>query len=259
MTRRHVFFGVSVLLFVASALITIVWSTSMSAMGEMLMPGDWSMSMTWTQMPGQTWPGAAASFLGMWVVMMLAMMLPSLVPVLWNYRKAVSGANERHPGWRTSLVGAGYFFVWTVFGVAIFPLGVALAAVAMRQPAISRGVPLAIGVVILIAGALQFTAWKGRQLACCRDESTRCIALPASAESALRHGVKLGLQCGPCCANLMVILLAAGVMNLGAMAVVTAAITVERLAPAGEQSARAIGVIVVGAALLLITRAIALA
>jgi predicted metal-binding membrane protein len=79
MTRRHVFFGVSVLLFVTSALITIVWSTSMSAMGEMLMPGDWSMSMTWTQMPGQTWPGAAASFLGMWVVMMLAMMLPSLV------------------------------------------------------------------------------------------------------------------------------------------------------------------------------------
>jgi predicted metal-binding membrane protein len=57
----------------------------------------------------------------------------------------------------------------------------------------------------------------------------------------------------------MVILLVAGVMNLGAMAVVTAAITVERVAPAGEQSARAIGVIVVGAALLLITRAIALA
>ena len=258
-TRTHVFFGVSMLLFVASALITIAWSTSMSAMGEMLMPGDWSMSMTWMRMPGQTWPGAAASFLGMWVVMMLAMMLPSLVPVLWNYRKAVSGANERHPGWRTSLVGAGYFFVWAVFGVAIFPLGVALAAVAMRQPAISRGVPLATGVVILIAGALQFTAWKGRQLACCRDESTRCIAPPASAESALRHGVQLGLRCGPCCANLMVILLAAGVMNLGAMTVVTAAITVERLAPAGEQTARAIGVIVVGAALLLITRAVGLA
>ena len=57
----------------------------------------------------------------------------------------------------------------------------------------------------------------------------------------------------------MVILLVAGVMNLGAMAVVTAAITIERLAPAGEQAARAIGVIVVGAALLLITRAIGLA
>jgi len=256
---QQAFLGISALLFADSAALTIAWSGSMSGMGEMPMPGGWTMSMAWMRMPGQTWPGAAASFLGMWVVMMVAMMLPSLVPVLWNYRKAVSGANERHPGWRTSLVGAGYFFVWTVFGVAIFPFGVALAAVAMRQPAISRGVPLATGVVILIAGTLQFTAWKGRQLACCRDESTRCIAPPASAESALRHGVQLGLRCGPCCANLMVILLAAGVMNLGAMAVVTAAITVERVAPAGEQSARAIGVIVVGAALLLITRAVGLA
>jgi predicted metal-binding membrane protein len=258
-TQKHVFLGVSALLFGASALITIVWSTSMSAMGEMLMPGDWSMSMTWMRMPGQTWLGAAASFLGMWVVMMVAMMLPSLVPMLWNYRKAVSAANERHLGWRTSLVGAGYFFVWTAFGVAIFPTGVALAAVTMQQPAISRGVPLAIGVVILIAGALQFTAWKGRQLACCRDESTPRLAVPASTGSALRHGVQLGLRCGPCCANLMVILLVAGVMNPGAMAVVTAAITVERLAPAGEQTARAVGVIVVGAALLLITRAVGLA
>ena len=259
MTQKHIFLGVSALLFVASALITIAWSASMSGMGEMVMPGDWSMSMTWMRMPGQTWLGAAASFLGMWVVMMVAMMLPSLAPMLWNYRTAVRGANERHLGWRTSLVGAGYFFVWTVFGVAIFPLGVALAAVAMHQPAISRAVPLAIGVVILIAGALQFTAWKGRQLACCRDESTPRLAAPASAGSALRHGVQLGLRCGPCCANLMMILLVAGVMNLGAMAVVTAAITVERVAPAGEQSARAIGVIVVGAALLLITRAVGLA
>ena len=57
----------------------------------------------------------------------------------------------------------------------------------------------------------------------------------------------------------MVILLVAGVMNPGAMAVVTAAITIERLAPAGVQMARAIGMIVVGAALLLIARAVGLA
>ena len=45
------------------------------------MPGGWTMAMAmaWTRMPGQTWPGAAASFLGMWVVMMVAMMLPSVV------------------------------------------------------------------------------------------------------------------------------------------------------------------------------------
>jgi predicted metal-binding membrane protein len=71
------FFGVSALLFAASAAATIVWCASMSAMGEMPMPGGWTVSMAWMRMPGQTWPGAAASFLGMWVVMMVAMMLPS--------------------------------------------------------------------------------------------------------------------------------------------------------------------------------------
>ena len=85
---QRAFFGVSALLFAASAAVTIVWCASMSAMGEMPMPGDWTMSTAWMRMPGQTWPAAAASFLGMWVVMMMAMMLPSLVPMLWRYRQA---------------------------------------------------------------------------------------------------------------------------------------------------------------------------
>ena len=67
----------------------VVWCGSMSAMGEMPMPGSWTMSMAWMRMPGQTWPGSAASFLGMWVVMMVAMILPCLVPMLWRYRQAV--------------------------------------------------------------------------------------------------------------------------------------------------------------------------
>src|SRR6266446_4305348 len=130
------------------------------------MPGGWSMSVAWMRMGGQTWPGAAASFLGMWVVMMVAMMLPSLVPMLWRYRQAVGRIGETRLGWLTALVGVGYFFVWTVFGVAAFPLGIALAEVEMQQPALARAVPTAIGVVVLIAGALQFTAWKARHLTC---------------------------------------------------------------------------------------------
>ena len=52
----------------------------MSRMDEMATPGGWTMSMAWMRMPGKTWPGAAASFVGMWVVMML----PSLAPMLWR-------------------------------------------------------------------------------------------------------------------------------------------------------------------------------
>lgn len=82
----------------------------MSAMHGMPMPGGWTLSMMWMRMPGQTWPGVAAAFLGMWTVMMVAMMLPSLVPMLWRYRQRV-GATGAHLDTMTLLIGAGYFFV----------------------------------------------------------------------------------------------------------------------------------------------------
>jgi predicted metal-binding membrane protein len=252
---ERAFFGLSALLFAASAAATIHWCTSMSAMGQMPMPGGWTMSMAWMRMPGQTWPGAAASFLGMWFVMMVAMMLPSLVPTLWRYRQTVGRTGKTRLDWLTAIVGAGYFFVWTVFGMIAFPLGVALAAVEMRQPALARAVPIAVAVIIMIAGVLQFTAWKAHQLACCRAAPGRGCGLPASTDSAWRQGLRLGLRCSYCCAGPTAVLFGLGVMDLRAMAVVTAAITAERLAPAGEGVARAIGALVVGAGLFLIGRA----
>jgi predicted metal-binding membrane protein len=252
---QHVFFGVAMLLFGASAAVTIAWSASMSAMGRMPMPGGWAMSMAWMRMPGQTWPGTAASFIGMWGVMMVAMMLPSLVPMLWRYRQAVGRAGEACPGRLTALVAAGYFSVWMVFGVVAFPAGVALAAIEMHQPALARAVPIAVGVVVLIAGVFQFTARKAYYLACCRAAPGHDRTLPADAGTAWRHGLRLGLNCSYCCAGLIAILLVIGAMDLRAMAVVTAAITVERLPPAGERVARAIGVVIVAAGLFLLAQA----
>src|SRR6266581_2641312 len=184
---QRAFFSVSALLFAVSAAVTIVWCASMSAMGEMAMRGGWTMSMAW--MPaGQTW-SAAASFLGMWVVMMVAMMLPSLVPMLWRYRQAVGSTGETRLGRLTALVGMGYFFVWTVFGMAVFPLGVALTAVEIQHPALARNVPIAIGMVVLMAGAFQFTAWKARHLAYCSASPGPGCTLPAGARTAWRHGL----------------------------------------------------------------------
>ena len=259
---KQAFFAVSALLFAASAALTIALCAPMSAMGGMpmrgmTMPGGWTMSMAWMRIPGQTWPGAAASFLGMWIVMMVAMMLPSLVPMLLRYRQAVGQVGEARLGRLTALVGVGYFFVWTLFGLAAFPLGAALAALEMEQSALAHAAPIAVGVVILAAGAFQFTAWKAHHLACCRGVPGRGRRLPANAGTALRHGLSLGLHCSCCCAGLTAILLVVGIMDLRAMALVAAAITVERLA--GQRIARAIGAVVVGAGLLLIARAAGLA
>jgi predicted metal-binding membrane protein len=225
----------------------------MSAMGGMPMPGGWTMSMAWMRMPGQSWLEAAASFLGMWVAMMVAMMLPSLIPMLQRYRESVVRARATHLGTLTALVGVGYFFVWTALGLVVFAVGVALAEIEMQQPALANAVPIAVGVVILIAGALQFSAWKSRHLGYCSAFARAGIR--ASYGETWRHGLRLGLHCSLCCAGPTAILLVLGVMDLRAMAAVAAAITAERLAPAGERVARVIGAVMVCAGLLLIARA----
>jgi predicted metal-binding membrane protein len=255
-TSERTFLGVSAVLFAVSAAVTIVRCTSMSAMGGMRMPGGWTMSMAWMRMPGQTWPGAAASFLGMWVVMTIAMMLPSLVPALRRYRRSAGVTSEMRLACLTLLLAAAYFFGWTVLGIIAYALGAALAAVEMQEPALARAVPVAAGVIVLAAGALQLSAWKARRLACCGELPARAGGLPPNARSALQRGLRLGLHCMCCCAGLTAILLVVGVMDLRAMALVTAAITIERVAPGGARLARVIGVVVVAAGVFLIGRAV---
>jgi len=190
--------------------------------------------------------------------MMVAMMLPSLVPMLRRYRQRVVATDETALVRLTALVAVGYFFVWTVLGMVVFPLGVALAAIEMQLPALSRAVPTAVGVIVVLAGVLQFTAWKARQLACCRLSPERGRFLPPDFGAAWRHGLRLGLHCTQCCAGPMAILLVIGVMDLAVMTVVAAAITVERLVPHGERISRLIGVVAVGAGLFLVAQAIGL-
>jgi predicted metal-binding membrane protein len=253
------------LLTAASALATIGSCQSMSSMGGMTMPGDWTMSMAWMRLPGQSWPGAAASFLGMWIVMMIAMMLPSVAPALSRYRQALAERGTRQPDLLAALAGAAYFLVWALTGLVAFPLGVALASLEMHSPTFARAVPLAAGVVVLLAGALQFTQWKARQLACCQlprgnDNALRATpcrghcARTASTMDALHFGLRLGLRCSYCCAGQTAVLLVLGAMDLRVMAVVTAATAFERLGPRSWLAAPAVGIIGVIAGLLLVLR-----
>lgn len=244
------------LVFVASAAVTVLWCGSMAAMGGMPMPGDWTMSMAWMRMGDQTWLDLAAMFVGMWVVMMVAMMLPSLVPMLHRYRRSVGPVDARRLDGLTAIVAAGYFCVWTALGVAAFPVGAALAELAMQSPGLAHAVPLATGLVVLIAGALQFTAWKEARLGCCRHGSPGDRSLPVGPGTAWRRGLRLGLDCTHCCAGLMAVLFVTGVMDLGAMALVMAAITAERLLPDGKHVARVVGGAVVAGGLILTGQAI---
>ena len=254
-TSQQALFGTSALLFAGSAALTATLCASMSDMGSMPMPGGWTMSMAWIPVPGQASLRAAESFVGMWAVMMVSMMLPSLVPTLWRYLQTTGDSGKTRLSWLTALVGAGYFAVWSVFGIVVFPFGAALAEIEMKQPTLARVVPMAVGVVVVIAGTLQFSAWKAHHLAYCREPFVHEDRLPANASTAWRQGLRLGFHCTSGCAGFTAILLVLGVMDLWVMALVTAAITAERLAPNGDRVARAVGIVVVGVGLLLVARA----
>ncbi|GLQ98895.1 hypothetical protein GCM10007863_33150 [Dyella mobilis] len=212
--------------------------------------------MTWMRLPGETWFAATASFVGMWTAMMIAMMLPSLVPMLWRYRAAVAGSLATTATYLSVIAGAGYFLVWALLGAAIFPIGAVLMALEMQHPALARLTPAATGMAMLVGGGLQFTLWKARHLACCRAGSACCRRLPARVGTAWRYGMSLGIHCVHCCAGLTAVLLISGVMDLRAMAVVTAAITLERLASGGDRMARVIGAAMICAGLFLTIRAV---
>ena len=260
---EHAVLAVTSLLFAASTTLTIVWCASMSAMGGMPMPGGWTMSMAWMRMPEQTWAGAAASSLGMWVVMMVAMMLPSLVPMLLRYREAVTRAAETRLGLLTALVGmatsaCGRWSEWSRFHSASRWQRPRCSTPRCRAPYRPRSASSS-------SSLAHVSSLRGRRITLPaagsrppslvgRARATR-RTLPADAGTAWRHGMRLGLHCSCCSAGLTAILLVMGVMDLRVMAVVTTAITAERLAPAGERVARAIGAIAVGAGLLLLARA----
>jgi len=230
MSSERAFLATSALLFIASAAGTIVLCRSMS--GGMAMPGGWTMSMAWMRMPAQTWLGAAAMFTLMWVTMMLAMMLPSLAPIL------------RHLRGRRWLVAAAYFFVWTILGLVAYTIGIALAAAEMRVPGLARAVPAATAFVLLLAGLVQITPWKAQHLACCRVVD---VPMAPGVRGAWNEGIRLGVHCILCCSGLIIVLLVLGVMNLAVMVLVSAAISIERLAPRPEIVARVIGIVVIAA------------
>jgi predicted metal-binding membrane protein len=208
-----------------------------------------AMSMGFVPMPGQSWPAAAATFLGMWSGMMVVMMLPALGPMLWSYRRAVTGSigGAKREG-LTLLVGLGYFFIWTVIGAVLYPLGMAVKATEMHVPAVAWVSPVVGAMLVVGVGLFQFTKRKVRSLECCRSAPAAALVVPANARTAWRHGLRLGVHCSKCCGGLMTLLLVVGIMDLQAMALVTIAIAAERLAPNGEAVARAVGVgtVVVG-------------
>lgn len=245
--ESRVFFGLCALLFAAGAAATMLCHRSMP--DAQPMPGGWTLPGAWAAMCGAASPGSAAAFLGMWSAMTLAMMLPSFAPALWRWRasSAAGGATQVAGGGAgaVAMVALGYFAVWSVVGLGAFAASLAAAAVALREAGLARVFPILGGAAVVLAGALQFSAWKARHLDACRGWAA-CGRGTTGLASAWRHGWRLGRHCACSCAGWTAALLVGGSTDPGAMALATIAISAERLAADGGSAARIGGAIAVG-------------
>lgn len=223
------------------------------------MPGGWEMSMMWMAMPGQTIAAAAATFLLMWLAMMIAMMLPSSWPMLELYQKVAISSGVKRPALATTMAGAGYFAVWGAFGAVVFGVGFGASAASMKSVAFSHAMPLLAGAGLIFAGAYQLSPWKQACLTHCRSPLMFLgYVFRPGLRGALRVGLAHGLYCAGCCWALMLMQSILGVMSLSVMILVAAVIGAEKLWTRGPLLARVTGAasIAVGAFFLLRAAAI---
>jgi predicted metal-binding membrane protein len=191
----------------------------------------------------------------MWVVMMVAMMLPTAAPMTLVYaavaRKAAKG---RQPVPPTFVFVAGYLTVWGIFSVAATVAQKSLEQSALLSPTMESASPVLGSSLLVAAGAYELTSYKRACLAHCRAPAHFISQHWRSGFSgAFRLGLALGAYCVGCCWILMGLLFVGGVMNLLWIAVIAAFILLEKTVPFGHTGGRLVGAAMVLAGLVSLT------
>ena len=174
------------------------------------------------------------------------------MPMLLLYRRASAFRGENRIDLAMFVLGSGYFFVWTLFGLVAYLVALFMARSAMHSDVFSRALPLAGGFGLCVAGIYQLTPWKSACLKHCRDPLTLVANhLHEGRFGALRLGIHHGTFCAACCWGLMLIQLILGVMNLTVMLAVAVVIALEKLLSKGEWVAKVAGVAAITAGLVI--------
>jgi predicted metal-binding membrane protein len=192
--------------------------------------GWWWTAARMAGMDGGPWTalGALGWFLGVWIVMMAAMMLPSLAPTAALYSRMTRQRSPVLP----LLFTAGYLVIWGAAGALAFALAAGGAAVAGDVLAWDRGGRWVAGVTLIAAALYEFTPLKHVCLAKCRSPLGFLLgAWRDGRTGALEMGARHGAWCVGCCWALMASLFALGVMSIAWMAFVAGLIAVEKLLP----------------------------
>jgi predicted metal-binding membrane protein len=215
----------------------------------------WAVTITLAQTMGNG-PGtmglALLPFLGLWVVMMAAMMLPSVAPVAVLWTRLISGASAGSGRVvRMSLFLGGYLLVWAAFGAVAFAALAGSGRLLTASPVAAKWLGVAI---FIAAGSYQLTRWKDWCLRRCRSPvGALMYYLGFKGRSRdVRVGLHHGATCAGCCWGLMIVLVAVGVMNLAVMAALAVVIFAEKLWRYGKPFGQAVGVVLVAVGVLAI-------
>src|SRR4051794_9390838 len=165
--------------------------------------------------------GSFGWFVGIWLTMTIAMMLPSVVPVTLLHARLGTGP-------RTGLFVVGYLLTWTMFGVTAYVADRGVHGVAPSFVAWNRGGPWLAGAALAAAGLYQVTPLKTACLRHCRSPLSYLLRQRAGVAGTVGSGIGHGAYCVGCCAGIMLALFALGVMSLFWMAVAGLAILAEK-------------------------------
>jgi len=188
------------------------------------------------------------AFVAMWTLMMAAMMLPSVGPMASVWLRAIAReAQALTRLLRLSLFCVGYLLAWGATGAAAYALCRGIDATLSATPGAA---PWLAASVFGIAGAWQLSPWKDACLRHCRSPlaSLAHYASWGGPLVDLRVGLHHGFFCIGCCVGLMLVLLATGVMHLGAMITLTAVVFLEKVWRHGAGLGRIAGILLLVAA-----------
>ena len=188
-------------------------------------------------------PLEAALFAAGWVLMIVAMMLPTSIPLVVTFAALVR--RRRHPSRLVLLLLVGYLVVWGAFGLAAWIADRGIHAAVDATPWLADHPQVIIGTTLAIAGLWQFSPLRDRCLDECRSPLgfvvNRWRGTSERAE-ALRMGIAHGAFCVGCCWSLMLVMFGVGLASLSAMLVLGGLTAIEKNLPSGRRLTRPLGV-----------------
>jgi predicted metal-binding membrane protein len=202
----------------------------------------WALTISWVRvadmgaMPG-TMGMSLMSFVVMWGLMMSAMMLPSVAPFVLSYRATLVD----HRAARLTGLALGYLLIWTAVGVLAYFVAGWFGDLASDRANVAQAVAVS---TFTLVGLFQLTPLKFRCLSHCRTPLGHLIHYLGFTGRLrdVRAGASHGWFCLGCCWALMLLMIAFGVMNIGAMLGLAAVIAIEKLWRHGETFARVVGI-----------------